>query len=112
MSMHQIVGNTVIREESGNFVVQNIGNGVALNVRYRFTALDLVSSQRGDEPSYVLNVQSGQKVQMPEPVAAYCGSYDLIFQFESIEGKTYESVVTFSRQVLTNFEFRQIEVSR
>src|ERR1035437_8710009 len=33
------VGNTVARGDEGSFVLQNIGNGIALNVRYQFVRM-------------------------------------------------------------------------
>ena len=105
LSLHQAVGNTSIGDDAGQFVVQNIGNGVALNVRYTFRALDSDGKKQSEEPSYFLNILPCQKVRMPEPVSAFPGGYELRFQFESIGGRTYQSTITFNSRVLTHFKF-------
>lgn len=108
LSMHQAVGNTVIRDDSGSFVVQNIGNGVALNVCYTFKSLDSPTPVIDKDRYYFLNVINGQKVTMPHPVSAYSGTHKITFNFQSIGGRRYESVVTFSHRVLTGFTFKPL----
>jgi hypothetical protein len=109
LSMHQAVGNTIIRDEGGRFVVQNIGNGVALNVRYTFRTLDPDGRKPSEEPNYFLNILQSQKTMMPEPVSAFPGSYELCFHFESIGGRVYRSTIRFDQQVLTDFKFDAVE---
>jgi hypothetical protein len=98
------VGNTVVRSDQGNFVVQNIGNGVALNVRSVFKSLD-PDRRTSSEMSYLVNVVPGQPVTLPQPINAFPGKFELAFQFESIGGKRYRSTVTVNDYVLTDFRF-------
>jgi hypothetical protein len=109
MGSDDAVGGTVASGDDANFVVQNIGTGVALNVRYRFI---LVASSGGTpdyETRYFLSVLQGQKVRMPEPMNAstYSGKCDVVFTFDSIGGRTYESRVGMTHHVLTKSAFRQ-----
>jgi len=108
LSMNQAVGNTVVRADDANFVVLNIGNGVALNVQYVFRRLDADAQRVRDDPSYLQTVLAGKNVTMPEPVNAYAGNYELIFQFESLGGVSYQSVVTLNGHVLVGFRFKRI----
>jgi len=104
------VGNTVAAGDQANFVVQNIGTGVALNVSYRFDDLDAPTGSRPKGKSYLMNVLAGQRITMPEPmnVSAYSGNCELIFSFESIGGRRYESTVTMNAHVLTAFKFKKL----
>lgn len=105
LNMHGAVGGMVVRADDGTFVAENIGTGVALNVTYRFNNLDAPEKNRPQEKGYLLNILPGQKVAMPEPINAspYCGSCQLIFSFQSIGGRSYESTVTMNNHVLTAF---------
>jgi hypothetical protein len=104
------VGGTVVRGDDGNFVVQNIGNGVALNVKYHFNSLDPPEAKSPKQTSYFMNVLPAQKVRMPEPMNAsiYGGTCEAIFRFESIGGRRYQSTVTMDNHVLTRFEFKPL----
>ena len=108
LSMDQAVGNTVIRTNDANFVVQNIGNGAALNIRYVFKALDADSRCPKDSPSYIQALLAGQKAALPEPINAFAGNYQLILRFEGFGGKAYESAVTLNGHVLVGFRFRPL----
>jgi hypothetical protein len=57
-----------------------------------------------------MNVLAGQRITMPEPmnVSAYSGNCELIFSFESIGGRRYESTVTMNAHVLTAFKFKKL----
>ena len=96
--------------DDGNFVVQNIGTGVALNVIYHFGNLDSPSARRRDR-SYFVNVLQGQKIRMPEPMNAsmFSGNCEVVFCFESIGGGHCQSTVTMNNHVLTAFEIKAIK---
>jgi hypothetical protein len=111
LEMHSAVGWTVAQGDDGNFVVQNIGTGVALNVKYHFRPLDPSEANRPVQASYFLNVLAGQKISMPEPlnVSKYCGECEVVFQFESIGGRHYQTTVTMNNHVLTGFRLETVE---
>jgi hypothetical protein len=110
LEMDGAVGALVARGDGANFVVQNIGTGVALNVTYRFNNLDSPERIRLKDKSYLVNVLPGQKISMPEPMNAsnYSGNCELLFCFESIGGKHYQSIVTMNGHVLTSFQLKAI----
>lgn len=107
--MHGAVGATVAHGDAGNFVVQNIGTDVALNVRYRF--VDLANPKRPAQESYLLNVLQGQKITMPEPLnfSAYSGECEVVFRFESIGGRSYQSTVSMNCHLLTAFRLETVK---
>ena len=111
LEMHGAAGGTVAHSDDGNFVVQNIGTGVALNVMYHFRQLDLSEANQPVRGSYFLNVLAGQKICMPEPlkVPKYCGECEVVFQFESIGGRHYRTTVTMNNHVLTGFRLETIK---
>jgi hypothetical protein len=108
VSSNQAVGTTVVRAHDASFVVQNVGNGPALNVRYRFRPLDVQGRKPRPEPSYLQMVIAGEKVPLPEPVTSYIGKWELVFRFESFGGNAYESVVTLNERVLVGFQFEAL----
>src|ERR1017187_1895651 len=100
------VGNTVARGDEGNFVLQNIGNGIALNVSYRFVQTPQTETNRQHQKRYTQNVLAAQKVRMVEPMNPYGGGpWEVHFEYSSIGQREYESVVTINNFVLTAFVF-------
>ena len=100
------VASTEALGNEGNFIVENIGNGPALNVSYRFVANNETARthiERG--PRYVQNVLGGQKVRMVEPMTAYTGDFHVVFHYESIGGRRYETKLRMIHFALTDFEF-------
>ncbi len=109
LEMNGAVGNTEASGDQGRFVLQNIGNGVALNVSYRFEHLNSIDAPpRAHRARYVQNVLAGQNVTMAEPMGAYAGGYNLIFCYESIGGRKYKTTVTMHHYVLTELKFQRL----
>lgn len=109
LEMNGAVGAMVARgDDAANLVVQNIGTGVALNVTYRFNNPDSPQGNRGKGESYLVNVLPTQKISMPEPLnASICsGNCEVIFGFESIGGRRYQSTITMNNHVLTAFQLK------
>ncbi len=100
-----VIGSTVVRDNGGAFIVQNIGNGVALNISYQFILVSPPAGHLDFEPRYIQNILAAQPLTIAEPVSAYPGHYKLIFHYESIGGRKYETVVAMNRHVLTGFKF-------
>lgn len=105
LEMNDTPGALVARGSDAQFVVQNIGTGIALNVRYCFRSLD--SAERGDLDGYLFYVLQGQKIKLPVPMnsSRYAGKSEAVFSFESIGGRRYESTITMNARVLTRFQF-------
>lgn len=106
-----VVGNTVAAGKTGDdFFVRNIGNGVALNVTF-----DIIYT--GEYPDrfpkrkgrYLQNVLAGEKVNMLTPMNPYrSGEFIVLFHYQSIGGRAYESKITMNGFVLTDFRFGQL----
>ncbi len=111
MEIGGAVGGTIVRGDDGNFVVQNIGNGVALNISYQFESVDPHHGKRlKGNSGYLQNVLASQKVRMPLPVSMVAsGHCEVSFQFESLGGRRYRTVVTLKGGVLTDFHFVEID---
>jgi hypothetical protein len=105
--MHGTVGNTVARGDQGRFVMQNIGNGTALNVSYQFLQMPREDATRHHQRNYLQNILAGQQITMPQPMTAYNGDWELHIEYESIGRRKYRSVLILNNLVLTNFEFSQ-----
>jgi hypothetical protein len=109
-STRRNIGSMIVRKVDGKFVVENIGNGVALNVEYSSRQINppdnrLVPRLAG----YLQNVLSGSNVKMAEPVTPFeQGEYEIIFLFQSIGGRQYRTTVTMNDRVLTKFEFKEV----
>ena len=88
LDMHGAVGGTIASGDQGNFAVENIGNGVALNVTYHFDKSRFREPNGPRPESYFLNVLQSQKIAMPEREVVFC--------FESIGGRRYQSTITMS----------------
>src|SRR5437763_10512821 len=80
LEMHGAVGSTIVRADGGHFVVQNIGNGVALNVSYAFSPVNQSDGPTGrtQAAGYLQNVLANQKITMAEPVTAFTDEYKAI----------------------------------
>jgi hypothetical protein len=110
MEIGGAVGSTIARGDDGNFVVHNIGNGVALNASYQFEPIDPPHGRRlKGNSGYLQNVLASQKVRMPLPVSMVAsGHWQATFQFESLGGRRYRTVISLKGQVLTGFHFVEI----
>jgi|SRR5579864_8445404 len=107
LEMHGAAGNIVARGDGNSYVVQNIGNGVAINVRYHFTRENFPE----DRPMrYVPNILASQKVSLVETLGGYNGEHEVMFEYESIGGRRYTTSIHLNHHVMTTFEFREIRV--
>ena len=109
LEMHGAVGNTVARGDAGSFIMQNIGNGIALNVAYQFLTTPRDDPARRRHAYYLQNILPSQEVTMPQPMTAYTGDWELRIGFSSIGGRRYQSMVTLKDRVLTGFQFSDVD---
>jgi hypothetical protein len=110
LEMHGAIGRTTARSDQGHLVVQNIGNGIALNVRYSIQPLPPSDREyRLESSGYLQNALAGQRISMAELVTTtLSGDYEIGFQFQSIGGREYRTVVKMNERVLTGFTFAQV----
>lgn len=101
--MNGAVGNIVTHADQGSYVIQNIGNGVALNIKYRFTRPNREPHER-----YVPNLLPTAKATLVELLNAYNAEHTVSFDYESIGGHQYRSTITINHHVITSFHFEEI----
>jgi hypothetical protein len=107
LEMHGAVGNVVARADQGNYVVQNIGNGVALNVRYQFTRPN-DNRERPRDTRYVPNIFSTARVTLVETLGGYDAEHEVTFDYESIGGRRYRTTIHLNHHVITSFVFEEV----
>ena len=109
LNMHGATGNLVARPDSGSFVINNLGNGLALNLRYYITRndpqLDAPANRRW---RYIPTVPASARVGLVETIAGYGGEHEATFEYESIGGRKYRSTIRLNHRVITSFKFEEI----
>jgi hypothetical protein len=108
LDMHGARGNITAASDQGSYVIQNIGNGVALNVRYLFP-------RPSDDPSrprdfrYIPNLMATAKATLIETLNLYSQVHEVIFDYESIGGRHYCSTIVVNHNVITSFVFEEVK---
>lgn len=113
MEMHGAVGGLVARPDQGSYVIQNNGNGVALNLKYYITR----GIPEFDRPEirrmrYLPAIPATVRVTLVETLGAYNEEHDAIFEYESIGGRKYRSKMKLNHHVITEFVFEEISERR
>lgn len=90
LDRHGATGNIITAADGGNYIVLNIGNGVALNVRYHFTRPPGVSA-RGDW-RYIPHIFPAQKVTLVEMLKSYNDEHEVKFEYKSIGGRNRSTI--------------------
>jgi hypothetical protein len=105
LDMDGAVGNLVVQPDQGSFVIGNIGNGAALNLRYFFTRPDVA------EPRwrYVPAILAEQSATLVETVGLFYREHEATFEYESIGGRKYRSRIRLNHHVITAFDFQEIK---
>jgi hypothetical protein len=107
LEMHGAAGNIVARPDQGNYVVLNIGNGVALNVRYHFTR-PTDNRDHPRDPRYIPNLLATAKVTLVETLGGYNAEHEVTFNYESIGGRKYRTTIQLNHHVITSFVFAEV----
>jgi hypothetical protein len=103
------LGNSVALRMEGMFVVENIGSGPALNVRYEFIAVgETARFFRSRGIRYVQNILDGDRSPMAEAYTAYNGQFEVIFDYESIGGRRYRTKINMDGYVFTGVSFAEV----
>jgi hypothetical protein len=106
LDMHGAVGNLIVRPNEGSYVITNLGNGLALNLRYYFTRDDKWADQR--DWRYVPAIPASAKVALVETLNFYDGEHEAVFEYTSIGGRNYRSTIALNNHVITSFRFEEI----
>lgn len=107
LEMGGAVGSLVARADQGSYVIHNVGNGVAINLRYRITR----NEGLGEQPwRYMPAVPATSRVTLVETLGGYNANHVATFEYESIGGRKYRSTITLNHHVITAFNFGEISV--
>jgi hypothetical protein len=90
------------KRRCGN-VVMNIGNGVALNMRYQFA--------RDGGPNrlrYIPNLLPKGRASLVETLGGYNAEHRATFDHESIGGRRYRTTIQLNHHVITSFVFEEV----
>jgi len=104
MERHGAVGNIIVNPDGGSYVIQNIGNGPALNLRYFFTRPDVPNP----DWRYVPAVLATQRASLIETLGLYNAEHVATFEYESIGGRKYRSTIGLNHHVITVFNFEEV----
>jgi hypothetical protein len=108
LETNRAVGTTQAASDSGNFMVQNIGNGIALNISYQFVKDSPGGETQQNRTRYIQNLLASQRVTIPESKSLFRESWTVIFEYESIGGRKYRTTLHINNHVLTTFRFELI----
>lgn len=108
LDMGGATGNLVARPDGGSYVIHNLGNGIALNLRYYITRnnheLDAPDRQKW---RYIPTIPTGAKVALVETVGGFNAQHEATFEYESIGRRKYRSTITLNQRVITSFKFEE-----
>ena len=104
------VGNLVARPDGGSYVIQNLGNGLALNLKYYITR----NNPEYDEPHrrgyrYIPTIPATARVTLIETLGLYNTQHEATFEYESIGGRKYRSTISLNHHVITSYHFEEIK---
>jgi hypothetical protein len=104
LEMHGAVGNLIVQPDQGSYVIHNIGNGAALNLRYFITRPNVA------EPDwrYLPAVLATGRVTLVETLGGYNAEHEATFEYESIGGRKYRSTISLNHHVITAFNFHEV----
>ena len=103
LAMHDATGNIIAARYNGNYLITNMGSGVALNIRYQFTRPNLPT-----EPRYIPHLAATGRASLVEPYAAYNAEHQVTFDYESVGGRKYRTTINLNHHVITSFHFEQL----
>jgi hypothetical protein len=103
LEMDGAVGNQIAQPDEGKYVIDNIGNGAALNLRYFFTRPNVAQPWR-----YLPVVLAAGHATLVETLNLYNAEHVATFEYESIGGRKYRSTISLNHHVITAFNFEEI----
>jgi hypothetical protein len=106
LHMHGAVGNLIVLPDRGSYVIHNIGNGPALNLKYFFTRDNANPAER--DWRYLPAVLATGRATLVETLGGYNAEHVATFEYESIGGRKYRSTISLNHHVITAFNFEEI----
>jgi hypothetical protein len=103
------VGSLVAWGPQGFFALENIGNGIALNVSYEFMPGNRAPERIRPNRRYVQNVLASHSISMVESIHQFTGEWEVRFDYESIGGMKYQSIVSLTESILTHFQYESVK---
>jgi hypothetical protein len=107
LQTHGATGNIVARPDGGSYVIHNLGNGVALNLRYYITRNNQRLDQDPDRWRYIPTIPATAKVSLVETLGLYSEEHEATFEYKSIGGRKYCSTITLNHHVITSYRFEE-----
>src|SRR5258706_14338664 len=84
LQIHGAVGNLIVLDDAGSYVIQNIGNGPALNLKYFFTRGDPNPAER--DWRYLPAILVPARASLVESLVLFNAEHVATFEYESIGG--------------------------
>jgi hypothetical protein len=100
------VGNLIVLDDRGSYVIHNIGNGPALNLEYFFTRGDPNPAEL--DWRYLPAVLATARVSLVESLGLFNSEHVATFEYQSIGGRKYRSTIGLNHHVITAFNFAEI----
>ncbi len=99
LKVNDLSGAMVAKQIGGDIVLQNIGTGPALNVRYEF-----ILSGRPSIDAYIPYISCDDPIAIPLAIATLrLHTCEAMISYESVSGRRYTSTIRINNLVLTDF---------
>jgi len=108
LEMHGATGNLVARPDGGSYVIHNLGNGLALNLRYYVTRNNPQLDQDPERWRYIPTVPVNARVALVETLGHFNQEHEATFEYSSIGRRKYRSTITLNHHVITSYRFEEI----
>jgi len=108
--VYGVKGISVVKDYKGFLAVRNVGNGLALNIQYQFNRVNDPTYPKGlkGDDGYLQRLHSEKEIRLPTPVTMMkLGDWDVVFVFESLAGRKYQTTCRVQANILSGFRFEQ-----
>ena len=106
-----VVGAMVLTNEKGNISIQNLGNGLALNVRYDVTQVTPSNDpEKLNRGSFLQHIPVAESFPIPVAEARLRGRRcEFVAKYQSLGGRRYVSRIRVDNAVITEIVFAEIK---
>lgn len=109
LQMDDTAGAMIVGQSRGRIAVENIGSGPAINISCRLKATDFRNQESAvTHESYLQNLSPRGvfETAVPRETLRFV-DYDFSLSYESLSGRSYETVISIKDLVLTRSTFRR-----